>query len=169
MRMNKFLLAGYCLLSLLSACRFNSSKQNNQEETFPVVSKMEILNADREFSAMSEAQGLRNAYAEFIDSNGVILRPGYIPLVGGDAIDFITQSNDTSFTMTWEPKNAQMAASGDMGFTYGIYSLKPKETDTVYYGSYVTVWKKQPGGKWKFVAHSGNEGLDQTTEEKQQP
>jgi len=155
--MNRFLLFGYCFLFIVS-CRSRSRKENT-EDVF-VSTKVEIINADKAFSAMSEKEGLRNAYTEFIDSNGVLLRPGFLPLSGGDAMDFITQSNDSSFVMTWEPRNATLSSSGDLGYTYGVYSLKPKDADTVIYGSYVTIWKRQPDGKWKFVLQSGNEGIE---------
>ena len=147
----------FCFL-LLASCRFKSKKQNTEDVN--ISSKIDMMNADREFSAMSEKQGLRNAYTEFIDSNGVLLRPGALPITGGNAMDFITQSNDTSFIMTWEPKDATLSSCGDLGYTYGVYSLKHKEADSIIYGSYVTIWKRQPNGKWKFVLQSGNEGIE---------
>jgi ketosteroid isomerase-like protein len=96
----------------------------------------------------------------FIDSNGVLLRPGNVPITGGNTVDFISQSNDSSFTMTWDPRDAAIAASGDLGYTFGVYSIKPADADTVYYGTYVTIWKRQPDGKWKFALQSANEGLE---------
>ncbi len=118
------------------------------------------MDADRAFSAMSKTKGLRNAYMEFIDSNGVLLRPGSLPLAGGNAVDFISQGNDSAFTMTWDPKSANIAGAGDLGYTYGIYSIKPNDADTVFYGTYVTIWKRQPNGKWKFVLQSENDGVE---------
>lgn len=144
---------------MLLSCRFKSSKKENTDNV-AISTKIDMMNADRNFSAMSEEKGLRNAYSEFIDGNGVLLRPGSLPITGGDAVDFIMQSNDTSFVMTWEPKNATLSSSGDLGYTYGVYSLKHKGEDSVIYGSYVTIWKRQPDGKWKFVLQSGNEGVE---------
>jgi ketosteroid isomerase-like protein len=80
--------------------------------------------------------------------------------VGADAVDYISQGDDTSFIMTWEPSGGNVAKSGDLGYTYGVYSLKPKNKDTVFYGTYVSVWKKQEDGKWKFVLETGNEGIE---------
>jgi ketosteroid isomerase-like protein len=155
--MNKFTLL--LLTSLLFfSCRSRAKQENAEDKASSV--RVELLNADRAFSAMSEEKGLRNAFLEFIDNNGVLLRPGSLPLAGGNAMDFITQSNDSSFTMTWEPKNATVSSSGDLGYTYGVYSVKPTGEDTVIYGSYVTIWKRQPNGKWKFVLQSGNEGVE---------
>lgn len=159
--MNKFLVVAACGLIMMS-CQSGYKKENVEDQG--VASKIDMMNADREFSLLSEKKGLRNAYTEFIDSNGVLLRPGYKPMDGADALDYIIQSNDTSSIMTWEPTDATLSASGELGYTYGIYSVKPKDADTVIYGSYVTVWRRQPDGKWKFVLHSGNEGLERSGE-----
>ncbi len=61
--------------------------------------------------------------------------------------------------MTWKPKGANVAASGDLGYTYGVYEIHTSAQDTVLYGTYVSIWKKQQNGKWKFVLDSGNEGI----------
>ena len=154
--MRMFVFAGVCCI--LFGCKPKRSATLSDDQHLAL--KVEMLEADRAFSTLSEQKGLRTAFMECIDSNGVLLRPGTLPLVAGDAMDFITQSNDTGFVMTWEPRDAGLAASGDLGYTYGVYSLRPSAADTVIYGSYVSIWKKQPGGKWKFVLQSGNEGVE---------
>jgi ketosteroid isomerase-like protein len=147
-------LFGLLLFICLFSCKGKQPTANAEEI------KTTIFETDRAFSKMSELKGLRNAYMEYIDSNGVLLRPNNNPIVGGEAINFISQSNDSGFVMTWEPKMATIAGSGDLAYTYGIYSYKAKNEDSVFFGSYVTIWKKQPDGKWKFVLQTGNEGLE---------
>ena len=120
---------------------------------------MNMMDADRAFSRLSEVKGMKAAFLDYIDSNGVLLRPKHLPLLGADAIDFLIQQNDSSFTLKWEPKNGMVAASGDLGYTYGLYILKPTSADTLIYGNYVSIWKKQSDGKWKFVLDTGNEGI----------
>ena len=122
--------------------------------------KSGMMEADRAFSKMSEEKGMKSAMLHFIDSKGILLRPSTIPLAGGDAVDYISQGNDSSYIMTWEPSGGTVAKSGDLGYTYGVYSLKPKDQDTVFYGTYVSVWKRQDDGKWKFVLETGNEGIE---------
>lgn len=156
--MNQFFPIVLCIV-LMASCQSGIKREEDKAEEINIASKVDMMNADREFSLLSEEKGLRTAYSEFIDSNGVLLRPGYTPMANADAMDYIIQSNDSSFVMTWEPKHATLSSSGDLGYTYGVYSLKPKDADTVIYGSYVTIWRKQPDGKWKFVLQSGNEGL----------
>jgi ketosteroid isomerase-like protein len=153
-KLSVFLLA--CLM--MFGCR--PKQRSNIELEKTEAAKLEIREADEAFSAMSKSKGLRTAFFEFIDSNGVILRPNTLPLAGGDAMDFITQSNDTSLTMTWQPKEVMVAASGELGYSYGVYAVQQKGEDSVTYGSYVTIWKRQPNGKWKFILQSGNEGVE---------
>jgi ketosteroid isomerase-like protein len=121
--------------------------------------KRKMMDADRAFSKLSEEKGMKNAFLEYIDSNGVLLRPNNIPLLGADAIDFLLQQNDTTYTLKWEPRGGSVARSGELGYTYGLYALVPTAKDTVLYGNYVSIWKKQSDGTWKFVLDSGNEGI----------
>ena len=137
-----------------SSCNFS---RNNKETTF---SKSEsLLKADNDFATLSAEKGLREAYLENIDSNGVLLRPNQLPVAGADAVDFIIGLKDTGYVMHWKPSKAMVATSGDMGFTYGVYEIKSSVIDTSLYGTYVSIWKKQSDGKWKFILQSNNEGI----------
>ena len=155
--MKKFLLFGIALLSLCSCNFFGKKKDGDANDD-----KMKMMDTDRAFSRLSEEKGMKNAFLEYIDSNGVLLRPDHLPLLGADAIDFLIQQNDSSFTLKWEPKAGVVAKSGELGYTYGVYVLRPSTKDTLIYGNYVSIWKKQSDGNWKFVLDTGNEGIGNT-------
>ncbi|MBC7887525.1 MAG: hypothetical protein H7Z13_06520 [Ferruginibacter sp.] len=144
----------FLIPALASSCFTKKPEQDT------VDYKAAMMEADRAFSKMSEEKGMKNALMQYIDSKGVLLRPNAMPIVGGEAINYISQGNDTSYIMSWEPNGGTIAKSGELGYTYGVYSLKPKNKDTVFYGTYVSIWKKQPDGKWKFVLETGNEGIE---------
>ena len=116
-----------------------------------------IIDADIAFSDMSKEKGMKNAFIEYIDNEGLLLRPDHLPVKGADAIDFLSQVDDSAYTLHWVPEGAQIAASGDLGFTYGIYTLQAQ--DTVFKGTYINIWKKQTDGKWKFVMNTTNQGI----------
>jgi ketosteroid isomerase-like protein len=62
-------------------------------------------------------------------------------------------------SLTWTPVKADMAASGDLGYTYGNYVFKSKNKEgkiETNYGKYMSVWKKQKDGSWKVVVDMGN-------------
>ncbi len=131
----------------------------NKRPLLVIDPQAELMNADRAFSKMSEEEGVRSAFIKYIDTDGVLLRPNQYPIMGADAVDFISQNEDTTYTMTWEPKGGTVAQSGELGYTYGVYTLKLKKNNRVFQGTYVSVWKKQHDGQWRFVMDSGNEGV----------
>jgi ketosteroid isomerase-like protein len=148
-----------CLLvAVLASCGFNKKKEpppNMERE------KLIMMDTDRAFSKMSEQVGMKAAFMDYIDSNGVLLRPNQFPIVGADAVDFLSRLSDRDYTMKWEPAGAGIANSGELGYTYGTYKVTVTTggPDSVFYGTYVNVWKKQENGNWKFVLDSGNEGV----------
>ncbi len=151
----KKLFFGIMTVVLFCAC-FKKKENNNHDEL-----KAEMVAAEISFSKLSQEKGNRNALLQFLDSNGVLLRPNTYPLVGGNAINFISQANDSSYIMHWQPKGAALAESGELGYTYGVYTVSLKNKDTLIHGTYVNIWKKQPDGNWKLVLDSGNEGIEE--------
>ncbi len=141
---------------IFSAC-FSPDKNDS---TIIEREKLALLKIDKEFAALSVEKGMKHAFLEYIDSNGVLLRPNSFPIIGGEAVDYLLAKNDTTYKMTWRPKAADVAASGDMGYTYGTYEIKLNANDSILTGTYVSIWKKEGNGKWKFVLDSGNEGVE---------
>ncbi len=121
------------------------------------TAKNEMMRTDSLFSEMSKTLGMRKAFIEYIADEGVLLRPDHMPIVGADAIEFLSQADDSSSVLTWEPAGGDIASAGDLGYTYGTYNLQLP--DTTFAGTYVSIWKKQADGKWKFVLDSGNAGV----------
>jgi len=148
------------LPGLLLLAVFGCKEAPKSNASSAVNEKIALMKTDQAFSDMSMAKGMKAAFIEYIDSNGVLLRSGHLPIIGASAIDFLIQQNDTSYNMSWQPQNAFVSQSADMGYTYGIYAVRPTMMDTILYGTYVSIWRKQADGKWKFVLDSGNEGID---------
>lgn len=66
-------------------------------------------------------------------------------------------------SLTWTPLKADMAASGDLGYTYGTYNYTAKNKEgklVANYGKYTSIWKKQQDGQWKVVVDMGNSSPD---------
>jgi ketosteroid isomerase-like protein len=154
--MHKFL--PFLIISILFAsCNLFTQKKEKKSD---VNDKISLINADKAFSKMSEEKGMKTAFMEYIDSNGVLLRPNEMPIIGANAIDYLSQQSDTDYTLVWEPRGGNVAQSGELGYTYGIYAMHPKSADTTIYGTYVSIWKKQADGTWRFVLDSENQGVD---------
>jgi ketosteroid isomerase-like protein len=122
----------------------------------------ELMKLDREFARESVEKGSHTSFLSYIDDSCVLLRPNRAPVIGRNKIEEMFSTPDTSFTLNWEPSFANVAASGDLGYTYGIYSVEmdsPEGTTVTKEGTYVTIWKKDKDGNWKFVLDTGNQGL----------
>jgi ketosteroid isomerase-like protein len=140
------------LLLVFSAC---NTKEPEAVDTARAALQ-EIQQTDIDFSNFSKEHGMRKAFLQYIDDDGVLMRDNALPIVGANAIDYIASRNDSSILLTWEPRGGDVAESGDLGYTYGVYEMK--DSVNVQKGTYVTIWKKQSNGKWKFVLDSGNQG-----------
>jgi ketosteroid isomerase-like protein len=131
----------------------------NKKAAVSADPQAELLKADRDFSKMSEQEGMKKAFIKYIDTAGVLLRPNQYPIIGAEAVDFISQDEDSTYLMSWEPKGGTVAESGELGYTYGVYTIRLKSNNRIFQGTYISVWKKQRDGQWRFVVDSGNEGV----------
>jgi len=121
----------------------------------------ELLQTDREFSAYSVEHGMIAAFLSYYDTSGTMLRPFTPPLEGIDAIrEHLTRFPDTSYVISWEPVKAVVSSSGDLGYTYGIFTFSPKSNPEIEKGTYVTIWKKNKNNEWKVMLDTGNDGID---------
>lgn len=122
-----------------------------------------LIETDKAFNAMAQQDGMAKAFIAYADKDVILLRQGnQLPLYGKDALarDFADVKGSP---LSWEPLKAEIAASGDLGYTYGRYRVKSGET--VKTGVYVSIWKKQADGAWKYVLDGGAP----TSEEAQKP
>jgi ketosteroid isomerase-like protein len=86
-----------------------------------------------------------------------------MPIVGKqDLVKSYEGKSDNTFVLTWKPAKAVIAESGDLGYTYGFWTFTASNETS--HGTYLTVWKKDFNGKWKYIADTGNEGLAIPTE-----
>jgi len=107
--------------------------------------------------AKAVAEHGRAAFVTYFAEDGVELEDGGGVTTREEMKKQVAWAEGTS--LTWTPVRADMAASGDLGFTYGNYVFKSKNKEgqiVITYGKYVSVWKKQSDGSWKVVVDMGN-------------
>jgi len=123
----------------------------------------ELIETDREFSAMSQREGINAAFLHYMDDQATIYREGMLPFIGREALTRLYSTPRTA-QLTWEPTSAGCAESGDLGYTLGRWKMishNAEGTETVNTGFYVSIWKRQPDGSWKYVFDSGINGPEQ--------
>ena len=119
--------------------------------------KNEILQTDRAFSELSKLKGVKDAFIQYAADEVIKPNPNKQPVVGKKALIESFENSKREFELTWEPLKAD--AHGNIGYTFGNYFLKTKTVDmrdTTFYGNYVSIWKKQNDGTWKYVLDTGN-------------
>ncbi len=160
--MNRYGIAG--LLALVTLLMIAGCRKSANVDHL----KKELLETDRSFSKMSFEKGMNQAFLEYISEDGVLLRPNRMPVIGREKITELFSRPDTTFSLTWEPMYSDVSRSGDMGYTYGLYKVEmysPDGDPITSEGTYVSVWKKNEDGKWKFVLDAGNQGTGKKTGE----
>jgi ketosteroid isomerase-like protein len=148
------------LVFLLALIQFMAYSQNIIDAD---KGKQEIKQADIEFSDLSKEKGMRDAFLAYIAEDGVLLRPYMMPVEGFIDVKKFLDEGNTDFLLTWFPLFADISISGELGYTYGTYELTYKDEKGISVtrkGTYVSIWKKDKEGKWKFVLDTGNPGLE---------
>lgn len=152
----KIVVIAIASMSLLGAC---DSKKDLAEEKF------NLLETDKAFSKRSAETGNFQAFLEYAQPDAVLLKANSVPIIGRNTIEnYFAMGSDSTYVLTWEPKYADVSASADLGYTYGIYQLRfisGPQKDEIAKGTYTTIWRKTPKGTWRFVLDTGNEGLGQ--------
>lgn len=114
----------------------------------PAAALEAIMQADRDFAALAAAQNAGVAFQAWAAPDGA-LGSAY----GPEAIGAAFAGSDA--TLEWGPVAGGMADSGDLGYTAGT-AVRRGADGRVGYTKYLTVWRLQPGGEWRWVVDGGN-------------
>ena len=117
--------------------------------------KKEIYNTEKAFEKMAAEKGAAQAFYYFADENAVIHRENDTLIKGKDNIKiYYDNKNTKNAIVNWTPDYIDVSDCGTLGYTYGKYIWKIKNTNgkiVEYRGIFHTVWKKQKDNNWKFV------------------
>lgn len=125
----------------------------------PVEEAEKLLQTDREFAAASLQHGAADAFRMFLAADAFMFSDGRHPVQGSDAIYEIMKPDAAAYALEWTPRGAEVAASGEIGWTWGEYTVTVRdagENATKSYGKYLNVWKTDSDGNWKVAADIGN-------------
>ena len=147
--MARFQLAFILVLGMLSC-----DVQNDQD-----TEQRRLLNTDRQFAQMSLDQGAAAAFRHYLTSDAMELSPNQHPLLGREAIYQGMLAGGGDYTLSWEPQQARVSASEDMGWTWGKYLLTyldDQGQEQQRFGKYLNIWERQEDGNWRVVVDMGN-------------
>jgi ketosteroid isomerase-like protein len=115
-----------------------------------------LLAADQAFAALSERTDARTAFDAYLAPDGMMFPRGADgPVVGHDKAMALFGDGKPGYSLLWQPQFAEVAPSGDMGWTWGKYQVVTGG-ETIDTGKYINVWKKQEDGSWKVRTDFGS-------------
>lgn len=129
-----------------------------------------LLAADAEFSALAFDAGLDVAYERFVAAAAVQLPDGGLPLEGKEAImsNVLAVVAENDFRLSWEALDAVVAASGELGYTWGNYFLEGTDANGETYvadGKYASFWQYTEAAGWQVVLDTSNQNEPPFAEE----
>jgi ketosteroid isomerase-like protein len=111
----------------------------------------DMVAAERAFAADALARNVRDAFLAATADDGVAFPAGPY-----NAKSFWTARPVDKTRLEWAPEAGEVAASGDLGYTYGPWILTPEGAEKpAAFGHFLTVWQKQPDGTWRWLADKG--------------
>jgi ketosteroid isomerase-like protein len=116
-----------------------------------------LLDADRAFAAASADKGAAQAFYDAMQDQGVELLANGPPLEGRAKVrDHLGDLG--AKVLTWTPRKAEVAASLDLGWTWGEWQMleSAASRQVVAQGKYLDVWKRGADGAWKLAVDMGN-------------
>lgn len=119
----------------------------------------ELFAADRAFAAAVADSGATAWNARLAPdvvkpgNGGLILLRGIEPVSAFDKSIF----EDPSRMLIWEPTDAVSYGDRRTGVTVGrsAWVRRNARADTLSKGRYLTLWRKQPDGRWKIILDTG--------------
>lgn len=119
----------------------------------------QVRAADTAFSALAQRVGTGRAFGDFAAENAQIFStPGEF-ITGPQAISESFGPSDRSGALVWHPVVGEVSSAGDLGYTAGTAVYTGRREDggqVVRYSKYLTVWKKQRDGSWRYVVDGGS-------------
>jgi ketosteroid isomerase-like protein len=119
----------------------------------------QVRAADTAFSALAQRVGTGRAFGDFAAENAQIFStPGEF-ITGPNAISESFGPSGSGGALVWHPIAGGVAQSGELGFTVGTAVFTGQREDggqVVRYSKYLTVWKKQRDGSWRYVVDGGS-------------
>ncbi len=135
------------IIVLLFSCNQQSTDVSKQ-------ATQEIINADKAMSDMAAKEGFHKTLLLYADDSVVKPQEAQLPVIGKQSLIKYWADKDETKNISWFPYKAEASKSGELGYTLGNWKFVTK--DTILYGNYYTIWKKQNDGTWRFVVDGGN-------------
>lgn len=116
----------------------------------PPATHATLVALEAGFAAAARDRGVKAAFLEYLGEDSIVLQPG--PVWGRAAW---TARSEVPATLEWLPDRAQLARSGEFGFSTGPWLLTPDDAaGGPAEGRYLSVWQRT-GDDWRVLFDGG--------------
>lgn len=135
----------YFLFFVIAFCFSRAFGQSGSE-------MQKIYEAEKSFEKAAEL-GINQAFLEFSAPDGTCFFPGY-PV---NCREFFKTQPASPAALAWNPNFIDVSSNGLLAYSTGssVYRPAGKNDANAVYGQYLTVWQRQPDGKYKAVVDAG--------------
>lgn len=116
----------------------------------PDTALASLVAAERAFAQTSVEEGMRHAFLAYLADESIIFRP-----TPTDGRPWFTDRPESPGTLAWQPVFADVADTGDLGYTTGPWSFSDSAGTPLAYGHYVSAWRLQPDSTWRVEIDAG--------------
>lgn len=125
------------------------------------AAKRAIRIADLELAKAVADRSLQS-FVALVDDEAIFFGKGVARGKNAVSKAWLPFFTDRTLFLKWYPTQAEVSSSGDLGYTIGEYERIGKDAASGYpaavTGNYVSIWRRQPDGRWKIVLDIGTPG-----------
>lgn len=118
----------------------------------------EVAAMEDQFCAMAQEKGVLAAFEHFAAPDVAFIDTDPRQFRGRAAVQQRMGKFPPGATLKWSALYTDVSADGTLGYNYGRYelrSLAPDGTERIGGGWFLSIWKKQPDGTWRYVMDTG--------------
>ncbi len=142
-------LAAVCVAPLLASAADKPDKEKLKAE----LAKMEDA-----FCAMAAEKGILAAFEHFAAPDVAFIDTDPRKFRGLEAVRERMGTDTPGAKLTWSAFYTDVSDDGTLGYNYGRYESRrpgPDGKESVRTGWFLTIWKRQPDGTWRYVMDNG--------------
>lgn len=120
--------------------------------------KKEVSAMEDKFCALAQEKGLLAAFQHYAAPDVSFIDTDPRKWRGPAAVLQRMGTDRPGVSLKWSPYYTDVSEDGTMGFNYGPYELRtpgPDGKEKLITGWFLTIWKRQPDGSWRYVMDTG--------------
>ncbi len=150
----------FCLVLLFSLSLQLSSADTPGKAPMTPTPDAALMSTDEAFCRDALRLGIVEAFMEYAAEDAIFFDVDPRDARGKEVLEGRRKAWASMRRLHWQPLGAEVAASGDLGYTWGesLAEITGKDgTVQNFKGLYVSIWRKSKDGRWRYVLDTGSD------------